>query len=418
MITKTDVLELIARGENSLVEFKSSRASTESLAKEMSAMSNLDGGFILLGVEDNGDITGLSRDFQSVEEWVMNIARHNISPAIIPTFIPVIISDTLIVGVIELHSESPGKPHKAKRSRNWVSFIRVGSTSREATREEEGRLYQASRLVKYETKPVLNTGMKSLDFKRLENYFQVIMNWDSIPLKENIDDWQQLLINSDFMVEDVGRGNLYVTVAGLLLFGLRPNRSLSQAGVTAVVFPDKEKEYNTIDEEIIRGPLTPMKNTDGAIIERGVIDRSIDFVNRNLPSIAWIDGGIRRIEKALPLDAVREAIVNAVTHRDYMREGTDINISMYSDRLEVISPGGLPNGVTVEKIKKGIVRVARNGMLKDILRDYGYVEHFGLGVRLRIIRLMMEHNELEPEFISDDDRFCVCLRYRKDRIRN
>ncbi|MCY4170329.1 MAG: putative DNA binding domain-containing protein [Bacteroidetes bacterium] len=398
------------------MEFKSSKVTTESIAKEMSAMLNLNGGYILLGVEDNGDITGLSREFQSVEEWVMNIARQNISPAIIPTFFPVMLSNKQIVGVIELHSESPGKPYKAKRARNWVSFIRVGSTSREATREEEGRLYQASQLVKYETKPLLNTGIESLDFQRVENYFQVIMKLDSLPPKENIDDWQQLLINSDLMVEDIGSERFSVTVAGLLLFGLRPNRNLSQAGVTAVVFPDKEKEYNTIDEEIIRGPLTPMKNTDGDIIERGVIDRSIDFVNRNLPSIAWIDGGIRRIEKALPINAVREAIVNAVTHRDYMMEGTDIQISMYSDRLEVISPGGLPNGVTIEKIKKGIIRVARNGMLKDILRDYGYVEHFGLGVRLRIIRLMMEHNQLEPEFISDEDRFCVCLRFREDRM--
>lgn len=238
------------------------------------------------------------------------------------------------------------------------------------------------------------------------------MKLDPLPSKENTDDWQQLLINSDLMVQDNDRDRVYVTVVGLLLYGLRPNRNLPQAGVTAVVFPDKEKEYTTIDEEIIRGPLTPMKNKDGDIIELGVIDQSIDFVNRNLPSIAWIDGGIRRIEKALPIDAVREAIVNAVTHRDYMREGTDIEISMYSDRLEVISPGGLPNGVTVKKIEKGIIRVARNEMLKDILRDYGYVEHFGLGVRLRIIRLMMEHNQLEPEFISDEDRFSVCLRFR------
>ena len=160
MITKTDLLKIIATGENSSVEFKSSGVSTESLAKEMSAMLNLNGGFILLGVEDNGDITGLSRDFQSVEEWVMNIARHNILPAIIPSFIPVMLNDQLVVGVVELHSDSQGKPYKAKRARNWVSFIRVGSTSREASREEEGRLYQASKLVKYETKPLLRARPK------------------------------------------------------------------------------------------------------------------------------------------------------------------------------------------------------------------------------------------------------------------
>jgi len=418
MLTRADVLKIIADGENSCVEFKSDGAiTTESLAREMSAMLNLKGGLILLGVEDDGAMTGITRDIKSIEEWVMNTAGDNITPPIIPVFSSVILNGTIVVGIIELHTESLCKPYKAKRARNWVSFIRVGSTSREASREEEGRLYQASSLVKYEKKSVPNTGIERLDFKRIENYFRMILKLDGLPSKENIDDWQQFLLNSDFMVQDHDRGRLCVTVAGLLLFGYRPNRQLPQAGVTAVVFPYTEKDYNTIDEEIIRGPLVPMKDEDGNTTKQGVIDRAIDFVKRNMPSVAWLDGGIRRRQKALPIDAVREAIVNAVTHRDYMREGTDIEISMYTDRLEVISPGGLPNGVTVEKIKKGIIRVARNEMLTNTLRDYGYVEHFGFGIRNRIIRLMREHNEIEPEFISDEDRFCVCLRYRQDMTR-
>jgi ATP-dependent DNA helicase RecG len=195
----------------------------------------------------------------------------------------------------------------------------------------------------------------------------------------------------------------------LVLFGENPNRRLPQAGVTAVAFPGLEKEYNTIDDERIRGPLVSILSKRGRAVDKGVIDRTVDFVARNMGSAAWLEGGRRRRKGAFPLDAVREAVVNAVTHRDYAREGTDIEVSLYKDRLEVISPGRLPNGVTVEKMREGVVRVARNELLKEILRDYGYVEHYGMGVRNRIIQSMRAHNGTEPDLIEDEDRFLVRL---------
>ena len=100
--------------------------------------------------------------------------------------------------------------------------------------------------------------------------------------------------------------------------------------------------------------------------------------------------------------------MNAVVHRDYTLIGTDIEISLYQDRFEVISPGRLPNGVNVEKMKEGL-RAARNEQLKEILRDYGYVEHLGMGVRNRIIGSMRAHNGTEPDLIEDESRFIVRL---------
>ncbi len=125
-------------------------------------------------------------------------------------------------------------------------------------------------------------------------------------------------------------------------------------------------------------------------------------------SIAWLEGGRRR-KGAFPIDAVREAVVNALVHRDYAYEGTDVELSLYADRLEVISPGRLPNGVTVEKMREGVVGVARNELLKEILRDYRYVEHQGMGVRNRIIESMRQHNGTEPDLEESDDRFLVRL---------
>ena len=343
---------------------------------------------------------------------LMNIVRQNLEPAIIPVWTCVEMEDGRDVGVIELAADSPGKPYKARRGRAKVTFIRVGSTSREATREEEGRLYQAAQLVRYEVKTVPDTGLDDFDVDRIENYYREVLK-RSVPDRTELENRRRLLVNSDLLVatrDDVG-----ASVAGLLLFGKNPNRRLPQAGVTAVAFPGYEKEYNTVDEERVRGPLTPRVSRCDAeveIVDKGVIDRTVDFVERNMGSVACLEGA-RRIRKgSFPLDAVREALVNAVVHRDYALEGTDIEISLYRDRLEVISPGRLPNGVTVEKMKEGVVRVvrvARNELLKEILRDYGYIEHFGMGVRNRIIESMRRHNGTEPDLVEEDDRFMVRL---------
>lgn len=406
MMNKSTLFELVAGGEGSRVEFKRDDCRAEDIAKEMSALLNLEGGAILLGVEDDGQTSGLTRNRKDAEEWVMNIARHNLQPAVIPVWTSIEVEAGKMVGVIELAADSPGKPYKARRGNSWVTYSRAGSTSREATREEESRLYQASKLVRYEIKAVPDTGLDSLDIDRIQNYFRDILKRLS-PSQSDLEDWRKLLCNSDLLVESGGEAQ--ASVAGLLLFGTKPNRRLPQAGVTAVAFAGTEKGYNTVDEERIRGPLISRVSKRGAVQEKGVIDHAIDFVQRNMGSTAWLEGGRRRRKKAFPLDAVREAIVNAVAHRDYAREGTDIEVSLYDDRLEIISPGHLPNGVTVEKMKEGVVRVARNELLKEILRDYGYVEHYGMGVRHRIIESMRSHNGTEPDLIEEDHRFIVRL---------
>jgi ATP-dependent DNA helicase RecG len=313
--------------------------------------------------------------------------------------------DGKVVGIVGLPADSPGKPYKARRGQAWVTYVRVGSTSREGSREEEGRLYQAARLVRYDIKPVPDTGLADLDFNRLENYFRDILKRQLLD-RNVLEGWERLLLNTDLLA--ASEGAICPSVAGMLLFGSNPNRRLPQAGVTAAAFPGGTKDYNTTDEERIRGPLVSIVTTQGRVGDKGVIDRTVDFVARNMGTTAWLEGGRRRRRRAFPVDAVREAVVNAVAHRDYTIVGTDIEVSIYSDRLEVISPGRLPNGVTVEKMKEGL-RAARNELLKEILRDYGYIEHLGMGVRNRIIESMRVHNGTEPDLIEEENRFIVRL---------
>ncbi len=162
-MNRTELLEIIRTGENSGVEFKQDVEHADSLAKEMSALLNFEGGYILLGVDDDGDVTGLTRNRKEVELWVMNIAQNNIQPSVTPSWSSLTLDDGVDVGVIRLQADSPDKPYKAKRGNAWQTFVRVGSTSREAPREEERRLYQASYLMRHDIQPVLDTGFESLN---------------------------------------------------------------------------------------------------------------------------------------------------------------------------------------------------------------------------------------------------------------
>ncbi len=165
-----------------------------------------------------------------------------------------------------------------------------------------------------------------------------------------------------------------------------------------------------MERATLRGPLAPLMAPAGGLVEPGLVDMAIAFVRRNVGVRAELIDGARRVETpGLPAEPVREALVNAVIHRDYLLAHTDVELGLYPDRLEIVSPGRLPNGVTVERMLAG-TRAARNEMLKDVMRDYGYLEHMGLGVPRKIVRGMQEFNGSEPEFVVGEESLAVVLR--------
>jgi ATP-dependent DNA helicase RecG len=402
-----ELLELIRNGENSGVEFKRDDVHPDSLAKEIGALLNLRGGHILLGVEKDGSVSGLTRDRQAAEEWLMNICRHNIQPAIIPYWEVIPWDPDKLVGVITLPPDYPDKPYKSRHGGAWVTFVRVGSTSREATREEEARLYQASGLMRYDTRPVPGASLHDLDLRRLADYFRQWRRQNS-PSPDDLEAWKRLLLNCDLMQGEPERA--IPTVGAMLLFGRNPNRFLPQAGISAAAYPSPEKDYATLERVVLRGPLVGLFSQAGQLLETGVVEQAMEFVRRNTRVEAFItEGGQRRDRWAdCPLEAVREAVVNAIAHRDYSIALTDIELSLYSDRLEIISPGRLPNTVTVDKMRLGY-RATRNELIKEVLRDYAYIEPTGLGIPRKIIRGMRDHNGTEPDLIEQEDRFILRL---------
>ena len=358
-MNQTQLDELIHNGENSGVEFKRDDVHPERFAKEIAALLNLEGGYILLGVEKDRTVSGLTRNAEKAEEWVMEVARVHLTPPTIPYWETMDCGDGKVVGVVTLPADAPDKPYKAKRGSAWVTQIRVGTTSRDATDEEEARLYMQSGRLQYDRKPVPGASLDDLDLRRLTDYFRNVRR-QACPDSGDRDGWVRLLVNTELMTED--RDRTMPSVGGLLLFGTRPKRFLPHAGISAAAYVGTAKDYNARTRQSLQGPLvslfaaaapdaggsypnlTRTFSEESAASETGVIEQALDFVRRNIEVQGSIDSGGQRQERwAYPLDAVRETVVNAVAHRDYTITVMDIELSLYRDRLEVISPGRLPS---------------------------------------------------------------------------
>ncbi len=402
-MNKTDLREIIGNGENSGVEFKRDDVVNHELAKEIVSFLNLDGGIVLLGVNDNGTITGIGR--KNSMAWITELCRVKIEPPVIP-FLSRIQNveagkDVLVVQV----SCGPDKPYARLHNDRHTYFIRVGSSCREASQAEVERLFQASGRVQYGLKPVSGTSLADLDGQRLRDYFGRILR-GKFPGDEDSETWETLLCNMGLMVQSAGR--VASTVDGLLLFGRKPKRFLPQAGIRAIACPGVTANYPTYTDQELTSPLLPLCSSDGKVIETGLVEEALDFVRRNTDPSARLEGGRRIDRTTYPEEVVREVVVNALMHRDYSIAGVDVTLALYADRLEVQSPGRLPSTVTINGMMSGF-RYARNQTLVNVMKDYRYVDFRGMGVRDKVIPGMRAHNGTEPDLIEEENRFIVRL---------
>ena len=253
--------------------------------------------------------------------------------------------------------------------------------------------------------PVPGTAMASLDMVRLENYLNDILYDPEIP--QTKEQWQQRLMSLGFLAETTPPDRTVCTIAGLVLFGISSRRYLRQTGIRIMVFEGVDKTYQALMDEVVVGPLVGRWGRDESgnrhLIDDGLIEKIATLLRPFVSQEAdTIDEQMRRPKIWLyPWDAVRETVINAFAHRDWTRS-VDIEVTCYADRIEVISPGALQNSMTIEKMKAG-QRSPRNPILVEVLRDYGYVDARGMGVRTKIIPLMKQHNNTEPRFEVTED---------------
>jgi ATP-dependent DNA helicase RecG len=410
-MNKSELLELIANGENSGVEFKRDDVRPEQLAKEIVALANFQGGRVLLGVEDDGTITGIQRG--NLEHWVMDtVFGRFVHPMILPFYEEVKVDDQKRVAVISI-TQGAAKPYVVRHNDREEIYIRVGSISRLATREQQARLFALGGMLHAELLPVSGSALRDLSRERLTDYLTAIVGDKETPDSDEV--WGGRLCGLGFMVERQD-GPPVCTIAGLVLFGYAPRRLLRQAGIRWIAFEGEDKTYKALDDRVIDGPLVALrKEASGGgreIAENGLIESLTDairpFVSEETETA---DDSMRRERNwHYPVDALREAVVNALAHRDWTRY-EEIEITRYADRLEILSPGALQNSMTVEKMIAG-QRSPRNPLIVEVLRDYGYVDARGMGVRHKIIPLLIEQNGVEPEFQATEDYLKLVMRRR------
>ena len=411
---KSELLEIIENGENSGVEFKRDDVRPEQLAKEIVALANLQGGRVLLGVEDDGSISGVQRD--DLETWVMDtVFGRYIHPLILPFYEELVLDDGKRVAVVTI-TQGTAKPYVLRSNNREEIYVRVGSTSRLATREQQARLFESGGMLHAETLPVSGTSLGNLDMTRLADYLVNVAG--DLEAPATTDDWERRLEGLGLLIarED---GRPVCTIAGLVLFGRSPRRSLRQAGVRWMSFAGVDMEYQAQDDTLVDGPMVALfegrAGVGRQLVEPGLVERLVDrmrpFISEE--SNASSEGLRRERVYRYPLDALRETILNALVHRDWTRS-LEVEVVNYADRLEVVSPGTLQNSMTIEKMLAG-QRSPRNPIIVEIMRDYGYVDMRGMGVRRKIVPLTREYTGQDAQFDLTEDHLRVVIPARSDK---
>ncbi len=380
MKTEEEIIAEIARGESRRGEFKRRIDNPEKVAGEIVAFANSDGGVLYFGVDDDGSIQGLDnteRDFQTLT----NICRDRCIPPISPVLEQYIIHDGDIIALTVRPELNRLKPYRTAGGR---FYIRVGKDKKDATGRELIRIAQASGELHYDENPIPDSSMEDFSRRRFSEFHQLQFG---APLQEHMEQsgaTLPILLRNLRLAHELD-GDFVLTAAGVLIFGKTPQRFMPQSRLSAVAFAGLNEDSDILDRREITGRLPE------------IIDEAKIFLERNIRAPAR-EHGFRR-EDILLYDrkALGEAVINAISHRDYSLSGSQIRLFLFQDRIEVRSPGRLPNSVTLENIKLG-VHTERNRTIARLLTQLGYMSAIGTGIPRLIIRLTRALSDREPEF--------------------
>ncbi len=379
MITLESVLTWLATGENERLEFKEKY--TSRAIESLIAFANTGGGQVLLGVDSQGRVVGLT-DPNKVIEAVTAACREAVSPPLAPLVEHVSLPQGIVV-VAQV--PATGRMH----AKGGTVFVRHGRQTRKASADEIRALALAETPEVYEMQPAAGAHWDDLELARITEYFRSVA-----PRAESIEaSVSDLAAGAGFLV--IQAGQRVPTVAGLVLFGREPQRYNASWGITALRIRGREMNRNRV---VDRRELTGAAD---ALIEAG-----LRFVTDHMHIGYRFENG-RRIEvPEYPLEAVRETLANAVAHREY-HPAEPCQLRLFDDRLEVQNPGGLLPGLTLEAVLRGGVTRRRNERIAEVLRQKGYVEKAGFG--LVFIQQQMRQVGLEPQFEASTTHFLTLL---------
>lgn len=361
---------LIKGGETTTVEFKVAIPRPVEIAERLCGIANAQGGVIIVGVEDT------ERKVVGVPEERMALTKDVILRATRQTIKPVLVLNPSEPEIYEIDGKQvvvatvPPNNGSIYQS-SGVFWVRRSTHTVPLSVSELIEMANDRGLVHWELLPARNATIEDIDLGRVEGYLrQRSMGSRQTGRFENI---EQVLIGMECAVV-VDNGKVVPTNAGILFFGREPQMQIMQSEIDCVLFRGAMGTSRYTDKKIIMGTVQEL------------IDGAETFLRSYMPVEGRVEGWKRIDIPEYPIEALREALVNAVIHRDYSRYGESIRVFYYADRIEIHSPGLLLPGVTVEQMEKGEVQSRlRNPMLANLLRDVpGYMERIGSGIRFML----------------------------------
>lgn len=381
-MTNEDLAALLRAGEGQQIDFQPENVQPARLAETLMALANASGGYVCLGVEGRpARVTGLA-DPVDARDRALQAALLCEPPLILPLPQVLSIEDKLILLIMV----PPGLPHVYSLKGRYL--WRVGSQNKPMVAAELRRLLSERGEVSFEDEPASGATLADLNWTKVERYVNSLDSMGELSPKE-------ILVKRGCLT-----ANEQPTHAGILLFGQEPWRFIHGCDVIVVRYAGTEMGDTYLREDI-RDTLPEQ------------IRRAEAFVVSNMRVGARLSGLERHERAEYPRDAVREAIVNAVAHRDYSIRGQEIRVFMFADRIEVYSPGRLPGPVTVDNIREE--RFSRNETIVQVLSDMGFIERLGYGID-RMIRLMAEEGLPPPVFRETAAGFQVTLYGHGERL--
>lgn len=388
------------------------------IANTVSAFANLNGGSIIFGISEKRGfhpVEGL--DVKLIQSSMAHVARELVEPAIVAD-IHVLLFEGLPVVVANIPEATPRKKpvYVKKHGQTNGSCIRTGDGDHHMTLYEIDRFIEnQQRTARNDITLVPDSSLADLNSDLLNGWLSQV-RLSSFGRAENLDD-ETLILNRRVAGLDE-EGKIRLTVAGLMAMGDWPQSFIPRANIVFTCYPESQKgELSQSGSRFLDSA-----NIEGSIPE--MLTGSIRAISRNIKHGAIVKSALRENVPDYPIPAIREAVANALMHRDYSVEsqGTPILIDLFPDRLEISNPGGLYGSLTVDKLGSKGCTTSRNQFLSRILEDVPYRDFDGsVGhvVENRGSGFPTINNELEkalmgkPLVLSSLDEFKIILRHRK-----
>lgn len=375
-----ELREKIAHGEGFHVDFKEKAEENNELAKSIVCFANSDGGQIVIGVSDDGEIKGIS-NVDILMLRIDDVAFQRCEPPI------TIVQETLVIDEkTVLIVNVPKGAQRPYRTSKGQYYIRASNRCRQASREELLRIFQSSESIYFDETIMTNSQYIDLDLDSFQEFLKKYIDYGD----HGHDDLFQLLKNFHLISED-----RKPTVAGLLYFGKNPQ----------YYFPTSRIICAFIRGNDISIPPSDKKELNGRIPD--ILEDVQKFLKLYLTEKHEIKGFEPEVKFEIPEVALREAVVNAIAHRDYTISAP-IRIIVYEGKVEIRSPGKLPNTVTIESMKSGGSHVLRNPTIYNLLVKMKMVTDMGSGVR-RIVQSIKDLMNKEPGLEVTDFEFVLTL---------